>query len=244
MKHKYQDKPAYIANSARIENSVLKDESSIYQLAWVKNSTLERYASVGDCSKVDNSFLGSYARIGRFNQIYESSFGYHSYTGPSSVVLKSSIGKFCSISWNVSIGPANHDYKRITNHSFLYNNFDDLRPSHIEAAYDRFKEPCVLGNDVWVGAGAVILRNVNIGHGAVIGANSVVNQNIPPYSIAVGVPAHVINYRFDDSTVARLLEIEWWDFPDEVIRDNLELFSSFPKEYFLNEMTRLKKSLE
>ena len=55
----------------------------------------------------------------------------------------------------------------------------------------------VIGNDVWIGAGAKILRDVHIGNGAVIGANAVVTQDIPPYAVAVGAPARVIKYRGD-----------------------------------------------
>jgi acetyltransferase-like isoleucine patch superfamily enzyme len=53
----------------------------------------------------------------------------------------------------------------------------------------------VIGDDVWIGAGAKILRNVHIGKGAVIGANSVVTSDVPEYAIVAGVPARVIKYR-------------------------------------------------
>ena len=53
----------------------------------------------------------------------------------------------------------------------------------------------IIGDDVWIGAGAKLLRDVHIGNGAVIGANSVVTTDIPPYAIAVGAPARVIKYR-------------------------------------------------
>ncbi len=53
----------------------------------------------------------------------------------------------------------------------------------------------IIGKDVWIGTGAKILKGVTIGDGAVIGANAVVVDNIPPYGIAVGVPAKVVNYR-------------------------------------------------
>lgn len=53
----------------------------------------------------------------------------------------------------------------------------------------------IIGKDVWIGAGAKILKGVLIGDGAVIGANAVVTNNIPPYAVAVGVPARVIKYR-------------------------------------------------
>ncbi|OPY70157.1 MAG: putative acetyltransferase [Syntrophorhabdus sp. PtaU1.Bin002] len=51
--------------------------------------------------------------------------------------------------------------------------------------------------DVWIGTGARVLKNVAIGEGAVIGANAVVTKNIPPWSVAVGIPAKVIRMRTD-----------------------------------------------
>lgn len=56
-------------------------------------------------------------------------------------------------------------------------------------------KPVKIGDDVWIGRGVVISKGVTIGDGAVIGANAVVTQNIPAYSVAVGVPAKVIKKR-------------------------------------------------
>lgn len=55
--------------------------------------------------------------------------------------------------------------------------------------------PIKIGDDVWVGAHTIILRGVTIGEGAIIGANSVVSKDIPPYAVAVGNPARVVKYR-------------------------------------------------
>jgi len=55
--------------------------------------------------------------------------------------------------------------------------------------------PVKIGNDVWIGAGAKVLGGVTIGDGCVVGAGAVVSNDLPPYSISVGVPAKVINYR-------------------------------------------------
>lgn len=91
----------------------------------------------------------------------------------------------------------------------------------------------VIGNDVWIGTGAIILSGVTIGDGAVIAAGAVVSKNIPPYAIAGGVPAKVIRYRFTESQVASLLSIRWWDWPDEKIKANIHLLSNNQIEAFI-----------
>lgn len=55
--------------------------------------------------------------------------------------------------------------------------------------------PVSIGSDVWIGGGVLILPGVSIGDGCVIAAGSVVTKDIPPYSVAVGVPAKVLRMR-------------------------------------------------
>jgi hypothetical protein len=88
------------------------------------------------------------------------------------------------------------------------------------------KGDVVIGNDVWIGFGAMILSGVTIGDGAVIGARAVVASDVEPYTVAVGNPARSASQRFDDATVARLLRIRWWDWPDEVISERIPLLCS------------------
>lgn len=59
----------------------------------------------------------------------------------------------------------------------------------------REPEPVTIGNDVWIGRRAIILPGVTVGDGCVIGAGAVVTKSVPPYSVAVGVPANVIHQR-------------------------------------------------
>ena len=69
----------------------------------------------------------------------------------------------------------------------------------------------IVGNDVWIGDNSVVVRGINIGNGAIIGASAVVTRDVPPYAIVVGNPARALRYRFDPEVIEELLALEWWD---------------------------------
>jgi acetyltransferase-like isoleucine patch superfamily enzyme len=81
-----------------------------------------------------------------------------------------------------------------------------------------------IGNDVWVGYGAMILGGACVGDGAVIAAGSVVFSDVPPYAIVAGNPAKIVRCRFSPRIVERLLRIQWWHWPEDQIRANLDWF--------------------
>jgi len=207
-----------------LSNNIISKSAKIYYMANIINSKLEDNSVVGDFSKVENSCLYEYARVDRNNYVWESVLGRHSYTGRNTKLIKANIGNFTSISWDVTIGGANHDYSKITTHSFLYNDIDGLRPDGFSAAYDRFEEKCIIGHDVWIGAGAIILRDVNVGNGAVIAAGAVVTNDIPAYAVVAGTPAKVIKMRFDENKIETLQNIKWWNWNDDEIRKNYDFF--------------------
>ena len=210
--------------------------TKLYKDVYVFNCNLGCNISIGDFSKVINSSLDDNVRIDRNNHIDSSIIGRFTYTGRNTVILHSNIGAFTSISWNVSIGGANHDYNRMTQHSFLYNSDNFLVPESESPAYDRFSNDITIGHDVWIAAGVVITRGITIGHGAVIGANSVVTKDIPPYAIAAGIPAKILKYRFDDNIIDKLLKLEWWLWPQEKIRDNFSISSNIPNTLDIDEL--------
>lgn len=200
----------------------------LYEGAVVSDSSFGLNVSVGQWSTVRNSILGDQVNIQRFNAIDSCEIGSFTYTGRYTTILHSKIGSFSSISWGVSIGGADHDLKKVTTHDFLYNPAKGLLPEGY-IPEEHYKDDCNVGNDVWIGANASVLRGVTIGDGAVIGAGSVVTRDIEPYSVVVGSPAKVIKKRFKDDVIARLLKVEWWDFPIGIIRDHFDLFDDNPE---------------
>lgn len=142
---------------------------------------------------------------------------------------KLKIGKFCSIAGGVVIHlGGNHRTKLVTTYPF--KAFPDDWPEAVnlkdEDVVATSKGDVVVGNDVWIGYGAVILSGVTIGDGAIIGAGAVVSSDVAPYSIVAGNPARLITKRFDEETIHKLLEIRWWDWPVDKIRKNLETIGS------------------
>jgi len=124
-------------------------------------------------------------------------------------------GKFCMFAHDVMIlAGGEHDLKRVTCYP-LKTSFH-LSNKHSEDSEN--KGPVIIGNDVWIGAGAIILSGVTISDGVIVGAGSVVTRNIPPYAIVAGNPARIIRYRFSRKQIDQLQEIAWWNWGiDEII---------------------------
>lgn len=228
----------FIDDSAFIKDSSLGENIKIYRNSRITGSVVGDNAVVGDSSVLMNSELSDYVQINRNSMIRCSKIGDYSYGGMNFNAIHCIIGKYSSVSWNVSIGGADHDYSKVTTHAFLYNpSFGMLDDG--EELYDRFSDSCEIGNDVWIGAGAQILRGVKVGDGAVIAAGAVVTKNVPPYTVAAGVPAKIIKNRFDEKTVQRLLQIKWWDLDPDIIKYNIGLFNSAPDESILDRLEQL-----
>ncbi len=216
----------FVHETSRVSDTVGEVGSKIYQQCDVRSSRLGKYATVGDFSRLGDCRLAEHVAIQRNAMMYHVDMGRYSYTGKNFTAWHCSVGAFCSISWNVSIGGANHDYSRVTTHSFLYSQDFGLLPEEDPKDYDRFSQPCIVENDVWIAANACICRGVKIGTGAVIAAGAVVTHDVAPYTIVTGVPARPLKKRFDDETIRLLLESRWWELDEAVIRENFHLFNS------------------
>ncbi|RIL71871.1 antibiotic acetyltransferase [Staphylococcus cohnii] len=149
------------------------------------------YGNVGEKNKIgSHTFISEGATIGNYN-----------YIGPFCMVNNAEIANYCSIGPNVKLGQAEHSKNFLTTSQLISKNLIN---------HSLNKSKTLINSDVWLAANVTVLQGVEIGVGSIIGANAVVTKNIPPYAIAVGVPAKVVKYRFDESTIDRLLESKWY----------------------------------
>jgi len=147
--------------------------------------------------------------------------GYGTYiNGKISVmgISATSIGKYCAIGPDVKILTAEH----ILNMPNLQARLQDrIGGNPIPAS----RGDVVIGNNVWIGDSAIILSGVMIGDGAVVGAGSIVTKQVEPFAVVAGSPAKQIRMRFNDNIIRQLLEIQWWDWTEEKMRQNLTFFN-------------------
>ena len=137
------------------------------------------------------------------------------------------VGKYCSVAKGVVFVVGRHFVENISTYPFRAFLVAGGKPDDENPPV----ESIVVGNDVWIGARALIVANVTIGHGAVVAAGSVVVKDVPPYAVVGGAPARVIRMRFGPERIQELLEIAWWDWPDERILSNLDLFYGDPDQF-------------
>lgn len=204
----------------RTENLVLKDpEPRIHPTAELKACKLGRYASIGE-------------RV----VLREVNVGDFSYFERHAEAIYTTIGKFCSIAANSRINALEHPIERITQHKLSYRPNEYFRWLGVDAAFRarRQAKAVGIGNDVWIGHGAVIMPGISIGNGAIVGANSVVTRDVPAYAIVAGVPAKPLRMRFPSEIAARIESLAWWDWPPEKLAKAVPDMQALPIEDFLD----------
>lgn len=139
-------------------------------------------------------FMGNEIYIG-----YNTTLGYNNLIGGNV-----NIGKYCQIGSDVAFHATNHPMSYMT--TYINKNL-------FEGALKGLKEDkkIIIGNDVWVGHGVIILGNVTVGNGAILAAGSVITKDVEPYTIVAGVPAKPIRKRFSESIIQEIEQLQWWD---------------------------------
>jgi virginiamycin A acetyltransferase len=140
------------------------------------------------------------------------------------------IGNFCAIASGVKLimNGANHEIAPISTFPFAIfgNGWEAINNDvDITTKYPN-KGDTLIGHDVWIGHEATVMPGVTIGNGAIIAAKSVVTKDVPDYAIVGGNPAKVIRMRYDDSTIERLLQIAWWNWPATKVTKHIKLINS------------------
>lgn len=205
-----------------------------------------KFASQGR-APVDRCFAGSTAENSR--PVYSITLGALSYMLLCDIDIVCSysnilVGRYSSLAGLLKfVAGKNHIYKNsVTHYPFdAYEVFRDFNSygkpyQHESILHSRNLDnhfQIIIGNEVWIGEGATIVGGAKIGSGAIIGANSVVTGNIPPYAVAVGNPARVVKYRFDEETIKKLLAIKWWNWDIDEICENVH--KMYDVEKFLEE---------
>jgi len=176
-------------------------------------------------AQVRDSRFGAYCEVGARSKVAESSFGDYSYVVNDADIIYSTIGRFCSIAAQTRINPGNHPLDRVALNHFTYRSSAYGLGEDDAAFFDwRRSHRVTLGDDVWIGHGAIVLPGVAIGTGAAVGAGAVVTKDLPPFAVAVGVPARVLRYRFPPEIIAALHRIAWWDWPHARLAEGLADF--------------------
>lgn len=202
-----------------------KIQHNIYKGSDVSiiNSTLARFTNLANHCSLLNSSIGTRSSIGRYT-----------------IVRYSDIGKYCAISWRVTIGADHHPTERISGSGAFFLKLFGLVDK------DSSKGPVkrtIVGNDVLIGCHSVLVSGVKIGDGAIIGSGSVVTKDVAPYQIVAGNPAKPIRMRFDEDVVNLLLELDWWNQDDEFIKMNIDSFQKPLTREILIDLINKKKML-
>lgn len=178
----------------------------------INSKSVALNVTLGRCVLYKGSRIGAYVNIGDY-----------SFVNIDTIIFSAVIGKFTSIAPRCQIGMPEHPVDHMSTSPYIYS---EGRSVINISSWTEIYTPPIIGNDVWIGANSVVLQGVKIGDGAIIGAGAVVTKDVESYSIVGGVPARLIRKRFDEKTIQYLLDLKWWDMPNDEIKKYKELFES------------------
>jgi len=170
-----------------------------------------------------SSFAG-FNRLSIGTIVVDSNIGRCSYIGGGRL-QSCNMGNFCSIGARTRIGGlGRHPTNWISTHPAFFSPRAQAGITFCDKLHFPELDRVDVGNDVWVGVGAMVLDGMRIGDGAIIAAGAVVTRDVEPYAIVGGIPARVIRHRYDAATIALLLELCWWNWPLDKLRRAAHLF--------------------
>lgn len=197
----------YLPSLFSLKKILYKDISPL--AFWDSVSTFTRYTSLQRKAKLMHSHVGRHSRICINTELFYAT-----------------VGNFSIIARNCVVGLGAHPTNTLSPHSIFYKKkrwkwHDDWCE---DTGFRESNKKITVGNGVWIGMRCLILDGVTIGDGAIVAAGAVVTKDVPPFAVVGGVPAKVLKYRFSPEIIERLLEIKWWNLPDEEITRIKDLF--------------------
>ncbi|WP_319001428.1 CatB-related O-acetyltransferase [Burkholderia cepacia] len=200
------------------------------QVAGVFNNCMGRHAriEIGYAASLNETNLEGGIKIGAWT-----------YSNAGTDIKHATIGRYCSIAPRVTISPNRHPTNWLSTHPAVLSR---SCPQYD----DSVNRTVVIGNDVWIGTGAIIMAGVTIGDGAVIGSNTIVTRDVNRYEIVAGSPARTIRNRFSDEIIDKLLKLQWWEYDicsisnvDAIDFSNIDL--AIDRLHALIEESKIKK---
>src|SRR5262249_55710666 len=136
-------------------------------------------------AEVKTSTLGRYTEVGARTKLLEVELSDYSYVVNDGDIAYAAVGKFCSIAAMTRINPGNHPMWRASQSHFTYRASAYFPGETDEAEFFAWRRAhqVIIGHDVWIGHGAIVLPGRSIGDGAVIAAAAVATPDVPPYPI-------------------------------------------------------------
>ncbi len=188
-----------------------------------------------DNTKIVASNLGKFVEIGEGTRVLESTVGDYSYTDRFADIAYSHLGKFVNVAAFSRVNPSEHPHQRASLHHFMYRSsyYWERENDESEVFEWRRSRPVIIGHDTWLGHGAIIMKGVTVGDGAIIASNSVVTKNVESYAIVGGIPAKFIKWRHPARVASRLIDMAWWHWDHQALRVALPDFRALSVEAFL-----------
>jgi acetyltransferase-like isoleucine patch superfamily enzyme len=221
-------------------SSILKNPLSVWLKWLVQKHYFElKYAKkklkIGYLATVNNCQFGSYNTLYAGVVLHNVTLGDFTYISENGKLVNTDVGKFSCIGPEVHVGLGKHPSRDfVSTHSFFFSPLWQVQNSLTDASFFEEFAKIKIGNDVWIGARAIILDGVTIGDGVIVGAGAVVTKDVPDYAVVGGVPARVLRYRFDPTEIDYLKRFEWWNQDINWIRKNVSKFHNI-KQFLQSE---------
>ena len=163
--------------------------------------------------RLRNNRISVTSEIGKNTFLKNCLIGKWCFIGANGTFNNVHIGNYTCIASSCQIGGMEHSYWEASISPKLSDECISDKVTHI-------------GHDVWIAANCIIKQGVVIGDGAVVGAHSFVNKDVPPYSIVFGSPAKIFKYRFDQDTINKLNETHYWEYEPKIAKKILDEFKA------------------